>query len=80
MRVRLLIACWIFPPFKGRENNWANRYYSMEHIRSVHKFYHNECRQLNKAITKKHKQVKQLQTKLADYELNNQNCMNIDIK
>jgi hypothetical protein len=27
---------------------------------------------LNKAITKKHKQIKQLQTKLADYELNNQ--------
>lgn len=67
-RLRLLIAGLIYPEFKHRYDDWCGHYFTQQYMLSVHKHYENECRQLNKSIIKKHKQIIALQAKLAQYE------------
>ena len=68
MRMRLAIACLIYPAWKKRHDDWAANYFSSQYMLSVHKHYENELRKLNKAAVKKDNKVKELQKRLAIYE------------
>lgn len=65
MRLRCMIAGWIYPEFKERDRRWYEHYFTHQHTIAVHQHYAAECKQLNRAVTKKSKQVKELQKKLA---------------
>lgn len=67
-RLRLLIAGWIYPPFKQRFDDWASNYFHSQYMLAVHQHYETELRKLNKAAVKKDKKVKELQARLKMYE------------
>lgn len=66
MRIRLTIACWFYPPFKQRKDDWAANYFNSQYMIAVHRFYEGELRQLNKAVVKKGNKVKELQRLLKE--------------
>ncbi len=66
MRLRLTVACWIYPPFKQRRDDWAANYYHSQYMMAVHKHYENELRKLNKSVVKKDSKVKELQQLLRE--------------
>lgn len=61
MRFRLALACLIYPAWKKRHDDWAANYFSSQYMLAVHQHYENALRQLNKAVVKKDKKVKELQ-------------------
>ncbi len=65
-KLRLTIACWLYPQFKSKRFNWAGDYFKNEYMRSVHTFYESESRKLNKAMFKKVNQIKELQKKIIE--------------
>jgi len=65
-KIRLTLACWLYPQFSDKRFNWTGDYHKNEYMLSVHKHYESEARQLNKSIVKKAKQVKDLQKKIIE--------------
>lgn len=68
MRFRLALACFIYPAWKKRHDDWAANYFSSQYMLAVHKHYENELRKLNKAVAKKDSKLKELQKTLRDKE------------
>jgi hypothetical protein len=67
-RLRLLIAGVIYPDFKTRYENWSHNYFSNQYMLSVHKHYESQIKTLNKGLVNKSKQIKELQSRLKEYE------------
>ncbi len=65
-KLRMTLACWLYPQFASKRWNWAEQYHTHQYMMAVHKHYEAETRQLNKSIVKKAKQVKELQKKIIE--------------
>lgn len=66
--MRLLVAGWLYPPFKKRYDDWAANYFHSQYMLAVHKHYESELKKLNKAAVRKDNKVKELQARLKTYE------------
>jgi hypothetical protein len=69
-KLRMTLACWLYPQFASKRWAWAAQYHTHQYMMAVHKHYEAETRQLNKAIMKKGKQVRDLQKKISELEIN----------
>jgi len=74
LRMRRMIATIIYPPLADKTKQWYANYFNHEYMVGVHNHYQKESRQLNKAIAKKNKRIRELEKQITELKSNHESA------